>query len=698
MSPSRTAHVAILAAAALVFVCARAHRSLPDIGGVEAFQPALPTVVLDRHGRTLGELYAERRKLVDIARLPEHVVQAFLASEDARFFDHAGVDPGALARAAWVNLRAGGEVRQGGSTITQQLAKTLFLAPERTVVRKLQDMALAFLIEERLPKPRILELYLNQIYFGAGAYGVGAAAQVYFGKDAAELTISEAALLAGLPRAPSAYSPIANPEAAETRRRWVLERMRELGFLDETLWRGAVAQRPRVRLAGPSEVEASAAWVVEQVRQALMQRYGAERVLRGGLRVHTTLDRELQLEATRALRAGVEELDRRRRGKRAVPGAPAVEGALVSLEVASGDLLAVVGGYDFARSNFDRAIQARRQPGSAFKPFVYGAALEAGFEPYTTVYDYQVEFPLPVSNQPWRPRNYKDELYGPIRLDEAFARSLNNATVRLLDDVGVKPVVDFARRAGIVSPLAADLGLALGTSEVTLLELTRAYASFAAGGVPPRPRCVTRVEDRDGRALDGELHVLELPDAPGISPVDAYLVTYLLRTAVHHPEGTGRSAAHVSPAIAGKTGSTNDSRDAWFVGFSPEIATGVWVGNDGGASLGRIETGARAALPIWSRYMRAALRAHKPGRFPVPKGVSFAEAEAGGGVPIAAGREPRFSTYVPAPESELPELAAEQEPGPLPTDVVIIPLGKSVVIPLGQPFVPPPVGAGPPEP
>jgi penicillin-binding protein 1A len=695
MSPARTAHVAILAAAALVFVCARAYRALPDLGAIDAWRPPLPTVVLDRHGRTVGELFAERRKLIEVEDLPEHVVQAFLASEDARFFEHAGVDPGALARAAWVNLRAGGEVRQGGSTITQQLAKTLFLAPERTLGRKLQDIALAFLIEERLPKPRILEIYLNQIYFGGGAYGVGAAAQVYYGKEAAELTISEAAMLAGLPRAPSAYSPLANPEAAEARRRWVLDRMRELGFLDEVLWRGAVAQPPRLRPPGPSEVEASAAWFVEEVRQALMQRYGAETVLRGGLRVHTTLDLELQLEATRAVRAGLEELDRRRRGKRAAAGAPAMEGALVALDVATGDVLALVGGYDFARSPFDRAVQARRQPGSAFKPFVYGAALEAGFTPHTLVYDYQVEFPLPVTNEPWRPRNYKDELFGPVPLEEAFARSLNNATVRLLDDVGVKPVVAFARRAGISSPLSADLGLALGTSEVTLLELVRAYATFAAGGRPPRPRFVTAVEDRDGRRITDELRVVELPDAPGISPVDAYLVTHLLRTAVHHPEGTGRSVAHLSRSIAGKTGSTNDSRDAWFVGFSPELATGVWVGHDGNASLGRIETGARAALPIWSRFMRAALRARKPGGFATPKGVELAAAGPfGGEVPVAAGRKPRESTYVPPPEPELVE-AAPEELAPLPTDVVILPLGPSVVIPLGQPLVPGQVGAGP---
>jgi penicillin-binding protein 1A len=649
-------------------------RELPDVALLDDYRPPLSTRVVDRHGERLGEFFEERRQLVALDGLPRHLIEAFLASEDSDFFEHAGLDLSAMARAAWVNLRAGGVV-QGGSTITQQLAKSLLPSAERTLWRKLQDTLLALRIEARLPKERILEIYLNQIYFGEGAYGVSEAARSYFAKDAAQLDLAEAALLAGLPKAPSAYSPRDHPESAEERRLWVLEQMVALGFIDEATQRAAAAP-PQLAPATPA-VEPAAAYAVEEVRRRLFQELGADAVLRGGLRVETTLDAGLQRAAHAALRSGLEDFARRHARKGAAPTPPAVEGALVALEAESGDLLALVGGYDFARSQFNRALQARRQPGSAFKTFVYGAALAAGFQPSATVYDYQFEYVDEVTGKPWRPRNFKEELLGEVSLREAFARSLNNATVRLLEELGIRRASDFARRAGIRSPLAKDLGIALGTSEVTLLEITSAYGTFAAGGRVPRARAISRVLDRDGRVLLADLAFGGEGEPPaGISAVDAYLVTDLLRASVQSWYGTGHSAAALRVPLAGKTGSTNEYRDAWFIGYSPAVVAGVWVGRDDRSPLGRRETGARAALPIWMEFMRAAVAVHPTREFRAPPGVEFTALDPVTGelrrstrpLPgfsaVAVGRPPRESRYVPPP---LPDPALWALPGePLP--------------------------------
>jgi penicillin-binding protein 1A len=644
---------------------------LPDVRSLDEYRPALPSVVVDRHGLPIGEFASERRQLVSVARLPPHLVQAFVAAEDEDFYDHPGVDAGALLRAVWANLR-GGRIVQGGSTITQQLAKALFLGPERTFWRKAREAALALQIEQRLGKEEILEIYLNQIYLGSGAYGVAAAARTYFGRDVAELTLSESALLAGLPKAPSALSPLVNPEGAEERRRWVLGRMGELGFASGDALAAALAEPPRLQPAAPSEAFLASAWFVEEVRQALIERLGAEAVLRGGLRVETTLDLALQRRAARAVRAGL-EASHRRAHRGAPAGPPEVQGALVALSVASGEVLAWVGGYDFATNRFDRACQARRQPGSAFKTFAYGAALERGFPADTPVYDVQFEAPnRRLAGGLWRPRNHGDQLRGIVPLAEAFARSLNNASIRLANDVGVGRIVDFARRSGIRSPLASDLGLVLGTSEVTVLELTAAYSTFARGGRYLGPRFLRRVLDRDGAVVLDQLALCEdaaAAEAAGVAPVDAYLVTHLLREAVRAWYGTGHSAARLGSALAGKTGSTNESRDAWFVGYSPAVAAGVWVGRDDRAPMRASETGARAALPIWAEFMEGAIAAYPARAFPAPPGLLYAsnDAESGarivtgqpvpGWVPIARGRRARAATVVEVPPEE-PILAA----------------------------------------
>jgi len=668
-SSARTRRVRLAAGGllALALLAAGFVAQLPELGSLDEYRPALPSVVVDRHGRAIGEFASERRQLVALGALPAHVVNAFLAAEDESFYEHGGLDAGALLRAAWANLR-GGRIVQGGSTITQQLVKTLFLGPERTLWRKLREASLALQLEARLSKDEILEIYLNQIYLGSGAYGVAAAARTYFDRDVADLTLGEAALLAGLPKAPSALSPLVNPEGAEARRRLVLERMHAHGFVGDDEYAAALAQRPRLRPAAPSEAFLASAYFVEEVRQALVERLGAEAVLRGGLRIETPIDLELQRNAARALRAGLEASHRRT--NRGVPGPPAVQGALVALEVPSGEVLAWVGGYDFRANRFDRACQAHRQPGSAFKTFAYGAALERGFPADTPVYDVQYE----AKNQRlaggfWRPRNAAQTLRGEVPLAEAFARSLNNASIRLANDVGVSRIVDFARRAGIHSPLAHDLGLVLGTSEVTLLELTTAYATFARAGRFSPPRFVRRVLDRRGEPLLGELDLCggSAPAAAaGISPVDAYLVTHLLGEAVRAGYGTGHAAARLGPALAGKTGSTNENRDAWFVGYSPAVAAGVWVGRDDRRPMGGTETGSRAALPIWVDFMAAALAAHPSKGFARPDGVLFAghDEETGlrlvtrervpGWVPVASGRHMRAATVVEVPPELLP--------------------------------------------
>jgi len=633
---------------------------LPDVGDLDRYRPPLPSLVLDRHGVTIGRFVEERRELIALRDLPPHVIDAILAAEDDGFYRHSGIDVFGMLRAAVANLRAG-RIEQGASTITQQVAKNIFLNPERTYMRKLRDVALAIQIELTLSKDEILEIYLNQIYFGSGAYGIAEAAMTYFGKPVGSLSIAEAALIAGLPPAPSRRSPHNDPRAAEENRRSVILRMRDTGRLSRSAASAALAENVKIVDPVLREKYTDAAYFVEEVRQQIFDALGSELVLRGGLRIETTLDARMQREAVVALREGLEAM--RADSVRDSKGRPA-EGALVALDVKSGDVLAMVGGYDFAKSRFNRAVQAKRQPGSAFKPFAYGAALEAGFPPNATLYDYQVEFRDRQTGKWWRPKNYTGRFRGPISMTEAFARSLNNPTIRLVEEVGVDRVIDFARRAGIRSKLSRNLALGLGTNEVTLLEITSAYGTFARGGRARDPRIVRRVVDADGKVLLEDLKAADLPPRltkKRISSIDAYLTTYLMKEAVRAWYGTGHRAAKLGNGIAGKTGSTNENRDAWFLGFTPEVVTGVWVGHDDRTPMAKYRTGAGAALPIWTAFMDRALEGKKHGDFPVPDGLRFAgvSSETGewvrstvqypGWVPVAADRRTRRARFVPAP-------------------------------------------------
>ncbi len=822
---------------------------LPQIKSLDDFHPALSSHVIDRKGHLIGEFFEERRQLIAIETLPKHVIDAFVAGEDASFFTHEGLDYISILRAAGKNFLAkvesdGSGRMQGGSTITQQVAKS-FISPERTLRRKLKDMALARQLEKNLTKNEILYLYLNQIFFGQG-YGVAEAARQYFGKTVQELTVSEAALLAGLPKAPSAYSPYANPKAAEMRRRYVLAEMRKNQFIDEATYQEALASPPALHRPKELSDYATAAYFTEEVRRDLVRRLGNETILRGGLRIETTLDLDLQHAAVKAVRAGLSELDHRRgyrgplreiearaipselaklaeenrlpptevttpneslassenaktnskkksdgatkkanhvaaevaafenlfspersfvgvvtalspqtatatirfaphfsgyvllgdvawarrdrkpgvassiekvfqvgdvaRFKRVVSKAteknakfsledvqrftlfqePLVEGALLSADVASGDVLALVGGYDFARSEFNRATQARRQPGSSFKPIVYSAAISKNFTPASILVDRPFIYRDEYTGNVWRPKGYTGEFLGRMLLRDALAQSVNNVAIHLLADVGLDYAIDHARKLGIEAPLVHNMSLALGSSDLSLLELTRAYTVFPAGGKFKPLIYVTRVLDRNGKVLlehvplsnDPKLAASEssrtksraanktapptttatpvattppatppgeLPKGQVLPATDAFLMIDLMRAVVSG--GTAAKALSLGqqsdgkPMVAGKTGTTNDQADAWFMGFSPNITTGVWVGFDEKTLLGRGETGARAALPIWIDYMGAAIKKYPPGEFVVPEGIVFAAIDRDTG--LLTSQKTQRSVYLP---------------------------------------------------
>ncbi len=538
------------------------------------------------------------------------MVNAFVAAEDANFFKHKGVDYVAIFRALLKDVFSGGYA-QGASTITQQTVKSLFLTPEKSISRKLKEIILAYRIEGKLSKEEILYLYLNQIYLGDGAYGVEAAAQTYFGKDVSSLTLGEGALLAGLTQAPSRYSPRSHFDKAKARQRYVLRRMVDVGFIKQE--EADAAYNTRLVLAPPSSFRSKASYFLEYVRLYLQERYGTETVNRTELRIYTTIDDRLQAAATDALKEGVRQMEERNKYT-------GLQGALLCLDPHTGGVLAMVGGVDFAASQFNRALQARRQPGSAFKPIIYGAALDKGKTVVATAYDSPIEFERSETEM-WKPKNYDGTFLGPIPLLEALAKSRNLATVRLLNDIGVDTAIRMAQNLGITSPIERNLSIALGSSGVTPLELVTAYSTLANGGQRPTPFFIREVQDGAGNVLERT----EPKAVPVISPETAYLTIRLMQEVLR--SGTAASARSLSPNLAGKTGTTNENTDAWFVGGSPDLMAGVWVGFDTPASLGDRQSAASVALPIWSAFMRHAL-VHFPDReFPVPAGITFARVD-----------------------------------------------------------------------
>jgi penicillin-binding protein 1A len=683
---------AVGAAAGLLLVYST---DLPQVEELERYRPSSVTELYDVHGRVIGTFALQRRVIASYDDYPEVLRSALISTEDKDFYRHSGIDVWRIAGAAYRDIEYGGKV-QGASTLTMQLARNLFLSPDRSFYRKVQEALLAIQIERRFTKPQIFTLYANQIFLGHGNYGFEAASEYYFSKPAKNLNLDEAALLAGLPKAPQYYSPITHPEHALKRRNLVLNAMLEDGKI--TAAQASDAKSKPIVLDVQKDLNSLAPYYVEEIRRYLDAKYGSDQVLEGGLRVYTSLDMNLQKAARQALLDGLDAYERRRgwQGKlvnvieegqkldqyqdpdwddepevngymhalvarvsasaaevrfgrhkatlsqadvawtkRKLPGIfhagdivyikvlaldaggksrvsleqdSGAEGALVAIDNATGEIKAMVGGRDFNRSKFNRATQALRQVGSAFKPYVYTAVIDQGGSPDDTILDAPVTFQ--TASGPYTPHNYDNKFEGIVTLRHALAESRNIPALKLADRIGIRTVIEYARRFGITSNLPPYLPVALGSAEITPLEQTSAFSVFPNDGVRVAPRYLTKVTDYEGRVLEEDYS--DIKDA--VSSRTARIMTSMLREVVLH--GTAAAAAKMPYPLAGKTGTTNDFTDAWFVGFSPSLTCGVWIGYDEKKSLGDKETGARAALPIWMQFMNVALAGKEPGEFP----------------------------------------------------------------------------------
>jgi len=749
-------------------------QDLPRITSLMDYRPSIISRVYAEDQRVIAEFFKERRVVIPLNEVPPLLVKAFVAAEDSRFFQHQGVDPVGILRAALKNLEAG-TIKQGGSTITQQVTRSFLLTPERSYIRKIKEIILSYRIEKAFSKDEILFLYLNQIYLGHGAYGVQAAAENYFGKPVKELSLAECAVLAGLPQAPTRYSPFRHPEQARARQVYVLNRMVEEGYISRAQANEALALKLDIKPRRNIYVE-EVPYYTEHVRRYVEAKYGADALYTQGLQIHAAVNIDFQKMAEQEVNKGLQELDKRQgyRGPlKSIPPAdteafirdqqaeldknplepgrvtqalvaqvndqaktvsvkigsdsglialadmdwarkpdpevahynakvrqpsavlkagdvilvkikdkrkdarepwrlsleqePLVQGALLCLEAETGLVKALVGGRDFNETQFNRAIQSRRQPGSSFKPIIYAAALDRKFNdprkiytPATVIVDSAVVFEDQVRDQTWKPKNYRDTFYGPTLLREALAQSRNVVTVKLLQDIGVDYTIDYARRLGISSDLTRTLSLALGSSGVSLFELTRAYSVFANQGFLVEPVFVLKIVDRDGKVL--EEAVSERRKV--IEKDTAFIMTSMLESVVQH--GTGQRMKALGRPSAGKTGTTNDMYDAWYIGYTPEYLTGVWVGFDSEAPLGKTETGAVAASPIWLGFMKRMLANEPVKTFQPPEGVVFAKIDAETGLlPVPESRKTIFECFkegtVPIDYSKRPGEVNETE-------------------------------------
>lgn len=741
----------LIAVAGVGYFLYEQSKDLPDYTQLQNYEPPVTTRIHAGDGSLLTEYARERRLYIPYAALPKTVIQAFLAAEDKNFFDHAGIDPTGILRAAVTNLQNRGSNKrpQGASTITQQVAKNFFLTNETNIERKIKEALLAIRMEATFSKEKILELYLNQIYLGQGAYGVAAASLMYFDKAVHELTWEEAAYLAALPKGPNNYHPVHERERAVERRNWVLDRVLENGFASAQDVEAAKAASLTTRARPLGTRLAAGEYFAEEVRREIFERFGEKRLYEGGLSVRTTLDPKLQVAARKALVDGLLRYDeargyrgpvkdinlaevewgraladtpspsdiapwrmavvlevrtdglkiglrpQRERGvlptvretgsilldglklsRRGVsafkpgdviyaeplqdkPGQwrlrqiPEVSGALVALDPHTGRVLAMVGGFSFDQSEFNRATQALRQPGSSFKPFVYAAALDNGYTPSTIVMDAPIEIDQGGNQGTWRPENYSGKFYGPQTLRFGLEQSRNVMTVRLTQDIGMPMVVEYAKRLGVYDDLLPVLSMALGAGETTLLRMTAAYGMLANGGYRVRPTLVDRIQDRwgatiyrhderrcdgcDSKTWDNQSDPI-LPDTREsvIDPITAYQVTSLMEGVIQR--GTGAIIREVGKPLAGKTGTTNDEKDAWFVGFSPDLVAGVYIGYDKPKPMGKGMTGGQLAAPVFRDFMKVAL-ADKPAvPFRVPTGVKLIRVNPKTGLRVAAGQ------------------------------------------------------------
>ncbi len=573
-----------LAAGSLVgylFWCAV---TLPDISSLEDYAPFKASRLYSYDNHLLTEFYIERRNFIGREDIPEHVKNAFIAVEDKRFYRHCGIDGIRIGAALLKNIGALAFV-EGASTITQQLAKMLFLTPDKTITRKIKEIILALQIEQMYEKDEILEFYLNHAYLGTRAYGIEAAARTYFGKTTGELTIAEAALLATLPKAPSKHSPFKSPEKAVKRRNRVLAKMLTIGFLNEQQFQQSAREVVPDKLYGRTY---KAPFFVDYMRTELENRFG-DRLYTSGLTIYSTLDYDLQRKAEEAVERGVDKLVKR--------GIFDAQIALVAVELQTGRVKAMVGGVDYHESQFNRAVQAKRQPGSAFKPIVYLAALQKGYQPNDFIDDKRV---AEIQKEGiWVPQNYNGVYMGKVSLRHAFSKSLNAATVNLAKRVGIEHIIATAKKLGIASTIHPYYSSALGASEMTLLEMVCAYATLSHGyrveAVP-----MDRIIDRQQMTLvEPGIHKKRIISKKVVRDVRSLLRSVVL-------QGTGKKARSLKRRAYGKTGTSNECADAWFIGFDENLITGVWVGRDDQQQIGKNETGARTALPIWLDFMKQA--------------------------------------------------------------------------------------------
>ena len=579
---------------------------------------AQATTLFDRSDRPAFTIFREQRIDVPLARMSPHLVDAIIAIEDQRFYDHNGVDVVRVAGAALSNLREGRRA-QGGSTITQQLARQSFLTPEKTIRRKLTEVVVAARLEEQFTKDEILEMYLNKVYFGDGLYGVEAASLGYFGKSASAVNVAEAALLAGLVKSPSSYAPTVSIDRATARRNLVLRAMLDAATIDQSTYDTALKE-PVTLHDGLRAGEAAGQYFKEEVRRFLVQRFGWERVYQGGLKVYTTVDLDMQKAAEAEVVRAIAEIEKRqgsRRNAQDIDESNPLQGALVAMDPHTGEVRAMVGGRAFDQSNFNRATQAKRQPGSAFKPFVYAAALEQGFSPATLITN--LNDPVMTLQGAWVPEDEHLDNSASMTMRTALRTSSNRAAVKMLEGVGIPVAVQYAKRLGVGSVPSVP-SLALGSGEVTLSSMTAAYAAFANGGMVLLPTLVRRVETTDGEVL----FTSEQTPQRAVSESTAYQLTTMMADVIN--AGTGAAARSVGfrlPA-AGKTGTTNDYHDAWFVGFTPRLATGVWIGYDQPKTIIGRGYASVLAVPLWARFMANATRKDSPEWFTMPATVTSA--------------------------------------------------------------------------
>ncbi len=660
-------------------------QDLPSLAQLHNIEPSLVTKIYSSDGTVIKEFYAERRILTPLKKMPPYLIDALLATEDRRFFKHWGVNSLSMCRAIWNSLWSGNRV-SATSTITQQLARTLFLTPERTISRKIKEVLTSIKIERNYTKEEILEMYLNQCYFGRGAYGIQAAAQLYFGKNVEDLSISDCAVLIGIPKNPSRYSPINHPDLSLKRRNVVLESMKAFGRLSPEL-ADSLENLP-LEIDPTSAPAGEAPYFTEMVRQYLEREYGEDSLYRAGLSVYTTLDLNMQKAAEEALLA---ELDSRQQqmekthslrdttytievvdstdtasGKKRVYRQ--IQGALVALDNRTGNVLALVGGKDFGKSQWNRAVQAPRQPGSGFKPFIYTAAIENGSKPTDIVYD------IPIiltgdDGKEWSPQNFDEVFRGPVTLRTALAKSINVVSAKLIQKVTPQQTIFFASHMGISTPLNPYPSLALGTSEVTLWDMVKAFSVFPNGGIKVEPKYIQRITDRYGNVLEDNQYSKR---DEVLSAQTAYIMTTMLET-VMTGGGTGygaRARGFTRPA-GGKTGTTDNCMDNWFLGFTPQITAGVWIGYDDKIVIGKNVTGAHTALPVWTDFMTKAHENLPVEDFRVPPGIYFRTVCLESGL-LATDRCPRIITDVFTDET-LPDRPCDLHPSPgLPDSTVTV--------------------------